>query len=208
MLSRWMPVSRKARAALRSRLPQSRKTTVRSPRSAGGSVTRPSSEKKLYSWGSGSSPASMNIRQSLPIAVRISRMATSEPRASPSGFSWVTTISFWAPRSSLRISSRSDRLPLVVIVAPLEVLRDLGVEQLADAHPAIDGVVVLEGERRRVLEAQFGRHTMLQVALRGAQTVDAGRALGVVSEHAHIYARIAQVGAGLDSCLLYTSDAA
>ena len=38
----------------------------------------------------------MNMTQSLPIAVRIPCIATSEPSASPSGFSCVTTISLSA----------------------------------------------------------------------------------------------------------------
>src|SRR5689334_1879840 len=112
----------------------------------------------------------MNIRLSRPCAVRISCMAISDPSASPSRFSWVTTISFSAERSSSRTSS------LVAPPAPFSPIRfrprvggdlingDL-VNELRDPHAANDRLVVLEGEHRRVLEGQLGRHAALEEAV-------------------------------------------
>src|SRR6185437_14346017 len=139
---------------------------VRSSRSSGGALTSPERGKNWYSVGKGNSPASMNIRLSRPCAVRMSCMAISEPSASPSRFSWVTTISLSAERSSSRTSS------LVAAPAPFSPIRfgppgadrDL-INQLRDPHAAIDRLVVFEGQRRRVLERQLGGHAPLEEAV-------------------------------------------
>ena len=63
---------------------------------------------------------------------------------------------------------------------------------------AFRGVVVEEGQRRRVLEAQLAADAALQEAVRGLQPLERGaHGLGV-SEHAHIDASVAQIRAGLD----------
>src|SRR6185437_6348133 len=160
----WGRVCRKASAGLRSMLPQSRNTMVRSATSAGGTETSPSSGRKPYSWGSGRSCASMNITQSLPISVRIARIATSEPIASPSGFSWATTTSLSAWRSSERTRSREERSPLVVTGLLLGVVL---VEQLRDPHPPVHRVVVLEAQRWRVLEGQLVGEAALEEPVGG-----------------------------------------
>src|SRR6185437_4548049 len=134
---------------------------VRSSRSSGGALTSPERGKNWYSVGRGNSPASMNIRLSRPCAVRMSCMAISEPSASPSRFSWVTTISFSAELSSPTTSS------LVAAPAPFSPIRAPGaggilIDQLRDPHAAIDRLVVLEGEHRRVLERQLGGHPPLK----------------------------------------------
>src|ERR1700761_24367 len=196
MCSRTPPAPRKASAGLRSMLPQSRNTIVRSPTSAGGSETSPSRGRKPYSWGSGRSWASMNMTQSLPISVRIARIATSEPIASPSGFSWATTTSRPASRSSERTRSRAERSPLAV-TGLLLGLALLLVDQLRDAHPLVHRVVVLEGERRRVLERQLIGEAPLEEAVGRAQAIHAGHALGVAAENAHVDASVAEIGAGL-----------
>ncbi len=64
MFSRCAP-SRSTLAELRSMLPQSRNTTVRSAMSAGGCWISPSSGKKRYSRGSGRSSGEMNITRVL-----------------------------------------------------------------------------------------------------------------------------------------------
>ena len=76
-------------------------------------------------------------------------MATSEPSASPSGFSCVTRMKRSASRSSRRISSRDA---VVSVAAGAGSRPGLPVDQLGQAHPALDAVVVDEVERRRVLE--------------------------------------------------------
>src|ERR1700744_4862402 len=175
-------------AGLRSMLPQSRNTSVRSSRLSGAEVTSPSSCRKWYSYGSGNSPSAMNIRQSLPTAVSRCWVATSDPSASPSGFSWVTTISFADPRSPSSAACRpersigSTRLPLVIVV----ILR----EQFSDPHSTVDRFVVVERERRRVLQSQLGGETLLQIAVRRAQALKAVLATSVVAEDAYVHAGV------------------
>src|SRR5579884_84691 len=128
----------------------------------------------------------MNITLSLPSVVRISCIATSDPSASPSGFSWVTTTSLGAPRSSSSTSSRLARSPFSAMILPRFVAKELG-----DPHPAVHRFVVLKGQRRRVLERQLRGQHALQEPVRGAQAREALGALLLVSENAHIYLCVA-----------------
>ena len=89
--------------------PQSRKITTRSAMSAGGSWKTSSSGRNRYSTGSGNSFAARNITESLPSASRMRCMASSEPSASPSGFSWVVSRN----RSPARIASATRSISLV-----------------------------------------------------------------------------------------------
>src|SRR3984885_2708668 len=122
MLMMCAPGRRNASAGLSSRFPQSRNTIVRPSRSSGGELARPESSNHWYSCGSGNSLSSMNIWLSRPWATRISCIAISDPSASPSGFSWLTTISFSAEPSSASTSSRFAPEPL----SPIRVLRESG----------------------------------------------------------------------------------
>ena len=81
---------------MRSMLPQSRKTMVRSATSAGGSFTASLNGMCWYSGGSGNSSAPMYITEFLPSSLSISWVPSSEPSASPSGFSCVTSRSLSA----------------------------------------------------------------------------------------------------------------
>src|SRR5579871_2891823 len=130
---------------------------------------------------------------SLPSAVRIWCIAISEPIASPSGFSCVTTISLLAERSWSRTVARS-----VSTCRSLLVILDLLVDQLRDSHPSIDRIVVLEGERRGVLETQRAREPRLQEAVGHGQRTERLRPLCLGPENAHVHARVAQVRACLD----------
>ena len=133
-------------------LPQSRNTTVRSARSSGGSVTAPSSAKKRYSCGSGNSSAAINITESLPSARSTPCIATSEPSASPSGCSWVTSTKRSSSRIRASTCSRAAASPRGV------AHRDRrSREQLLDAQRAVGRLVVDELERRRALQAQLAR---------------------------------------------------
>ena len=145
--------------------------------------------------GSGSSRASMNIRQSLPSAVRMPCMAISEPSASPSGFSWVTTTSLSASRSSCE-----DLVAGRAAAVGQSSLAGRSSSSSVIRMPAVDRVVVLEGQRGRVLERQLGRpaaRCRKPCAERSPSSVSL--AAGVVAEHAHVDASVAQVRAGLDS---------
>src|SRR5437588_7458376 len=196
-----IPGCRNALAALRSRLPQSRNTTVRSSRSSGGALSSPSVARNSYSRGRGSSRSSMKGRQSLPSAWSTIVMATSEPRASPSGFSCVTAISFSAERSSSSTCSRVERRPFSGIG-----LRR-GVQQRRDAHASVDRLVVLKRQGGRALERQLGRDPALEEAVSRAQPVQGGRAHRLLAEHADVYPGMAQVWAGLYSGHGHKSDA-
>ena len=72
---------------MRSMLPQSRNTIVRSATSAGGAPAIPSKVQARYSQGSGNSSGDMYMTLCFPSCSRIQCMASSDPRASPSGFS-------------------------------------------------------------------------------------------------------------------------
>ena len=110
---------------MRSMFPQSRKITMRSAMSAGGSWKTSSSGMKRYSTGSGNSFAARNITESLPRASSIWCIASSDPSASPSGFSWVVS----RKRSPSRISSR-DLIEVALAPSPRP---SSFVEQLARA---------------------------------------------------------------------------
>src|SRR5579875_3609331 len=179
-----------ASAGLRSRLPQSRKTIVRSWRSSGGEETWSCSARNEYSPGSGRSLESMYIRLSLPSRRRIRCIATSDPSASPSGFSWVQTISRSAARSASSTASRSAEGSGILVAL---------VEQPGDPHRAHDRLVVFKAQRGRVLELELGGQPRLQKAVRRAQALEAGLHLTLAAEHAHVDAGVAEVGAGLDA---------
>ena len=104
-----MPSCLRKSTGIRSMLPQSRNTTTRSPMSSGGAPSRPSNFMSRYSIGSGNSSGDMYISASLPSWVSTPCMATSDPSASPSGFSCVVSSSFSAERSSS--SSWSSSVP-------------------------------------------------------------------------------------------------
>src|SRR5438105_4852831 len=200
MLTMCIPGSRNASAGLRSRLPQSRYTIVRSSMSPGGTARTLSSGRNSYSCGSGRSRSSMNAALSLPMASRISCIATSDPSASPSGFSCVTTISFCAERSSSRAWSRAERFPFSGIT-------DLPVDQPRDAVRPLDRLVVLEHQRRRALEGQLGGDHALEETMGGTQPLERRCSGRLVAEDAHVHARMSQIWAGLDCSHCHKTDA-
>src|SRR5688572_2637970 len=160
------PERSSAAAGVRSMFPQSRNTKIRSLRSSGGSVTRPSRWMKRYSYGSGNSSAVRNATASLPSAVSTCCIAASEPTASPSGRSCVVSRNLSWSRSVASAWARVAEEPLS------DTSVDLALDQLLDPLRAVEGVVVDEVERRRVLEVQLVRHPPLEEAVRGAQAVE------------------------------------
>src|ERR1700729_1820568 len=101
----------------------------------------------------------MNIKLSWPSAFKTCCIATSEPSASPSGCSWVTTTSLQAPRRVSMTAARPASTALGSLT--LLILGDLFPDQLRDPQAAIDRVVVIEGQRRGVLEPQSVGHAPL-----------------------------------------------
>src|SRR5918992_3114315 len=187
------PSRSSADAGVRSMFPQSRNTSTRSARSSGGSVTSPSRWMKRYSYGSGNSSAVRKATASLPSAVRTCCIAASEPTASPSGRSCVVSRNLSLLRSVAIACSRVGREPLSDTSVP-----GLALEQLLDPLRAVEGVVVDEVERRRVLEVQLLRHAPLEEAVGRAQPVKRAPADAAVAQDGHVHPRLAQVWTGID----------
>src|SRR3712207_5749719 len=129
----------------------------------------------------------MNISESLPSCSRIQCIASSEPSASPSGFSWVVSRSLSAARSSSTTwpSSVATCIPFYF-------------QELADSHPSIYRLVVEELQGRSPLESQLGGDRPLQDAVGGAQARERRLPLILPTEHAHVNPGPAEVGARID----------
>src|SRR5215469_9392599 len=115
---------------------------------------------KAYSPGSGVVPgrymtASLRRCRSASVAAR------SDPSASPSGFSWVTTRKRSCSRSASAIAFSS-------VVCVIVVRREL-VDQLGHTHAALDRRIVLEGQLGGSLDSQPVREPRLQDAVRGLE---------------------------------------
>src|SRR6185503_13148174 len=93
---------------------------------------------------------------SLPSWSRASFVASSEPRASPSGFSWVTS----RKRSWERSASATACRSLVCCVWG-ELIDELG-----HADPALDRRIVFEGQLGSPLQPELARDAGLQEPVR------------------------------------------
>src|SRR3954470_11767746 len=171
---------------MRSAFAQSTATSVRCAASAGGSRRRPSSWRKWYSAGIGASPR-RSISTSLPIWRSASVVASSEPSASPSGFSCVTTRNLSCSRSASTIALRS-----VIFGGQL-------VDQLAHPHAPLDRRIVFEGQLRRPLHSELSREARLQHAVCGLEAAHRRRLLLLVSEHADVDGRMPEIRRGDDA---------
>src|SRR5581483_2592915 len=127
----------------------------------------------------------MYMTASFPSASSASFIARIEPRASPSGFSCVTS----RKRSLARIASAAARSSLMSEL----------VDQLAHPHARLDARVVLEGKCRGSLQSQLAREARLEDAVRCSQPFERPLADPVGPEDADEDARMTEVGRGLDS---------
>src|SRR3954453_20705827 len=175
-------------SAMRLSFAQSTASSTRSATSSGQRRCSSSSSMNAYSPGSGASPTS-TITLSLPSWSTASLVASSEPRASPSGFSWVTS----RKRSFERSASATACRSLVVCV-----WGEL-IDQLGHADPALDRRIVFEGQLGSPLHSQLSRYAGLQDAVRRREPVERIRALGLRAEHADEDTRMPEVGRGLDT---------
>ena len=178
-------------------LPQSRNTTVRSAMSAGGAWIAASSTNTSYSGGSGRSSGETYMTESLPSACKSSCIATSEPSASPSGCSCVAS----AKRSSSRIrASTSSRVPAAISHVAHE--GPISVEDLLDSH-ARDRSCRRRRTRAPACASGAARPPPGPGGSRGRWRRPASvssrwarrRGTAVLAEHAHVHARMAQIGA-------------
>src|ERR671937_1862384 len=103
---------------------------------------------KAYSPGSGASLRS-TMTMSLPSCSSASFVASSEPSASPSGFSWVVT------------RKRSCERRAWTTAAGSFVSGEL-IDELCHADPTLDRRIVLEGQLGGPLQSQLTREPRLE----------------------------------------------
>src|SRR4029079_9120178 len=118
----------------------------------GSSRRRPSSCMNAYSRGSGARPE-RNMSTSLPSWRRATVVASSEPSASPSGFSCVTTRKRSCSRNAAAIAWRSVD---VCVILGCEL-----VDELTHADTVLDGLIVLERQLGGPLQPQLLREARL-----------------------------------------------
>src|SRR4051794_14326429 len=123
---------------------------------------------------------------SFPSASSASFAAKIEPKASPSGFSWVTS----RKRSCARIASAT---------AASSLLTGEIVHQLAHADALLHGSIVFEGQLRGPPEPELAREPRLEDAVGGGQALERGDALALRPEDADEDARLLEVGRRLDA---------
>src|SRR5499427_8209868 len=177
--------ARTASSPIRSSLAQSTATKTRSDASCGRSRTSSSSGMNAYSRGSGVVPARY-ITASLPSCRRASVAARSDPSASPSGFSCVTTRNRSCCRSASAIAFRS-------VVCVIVVRREL-VDQAGHAHAALDRRIVLEGQLGGPLQPELARNPRLEDAVRRLEAEKARSLLATRAEDAHVDGRVPEIG--------------
>src|SRR3954468_6878160 len=161
-------------------------TTARSP--GPGAVPRkmPANSMNWYSFGIGTSPKRY-ISASLPSSRRASVVASSEPSASPSGFSWVVTMNL----SRSRIAATtwpSSAASLVFVWVGL-------IDEPGEAHPPLHRRIVLEGQLWSSLQMKLAVDELLQHPVGGLEAGQCGVALSLGAEDAHEDGRLAEVRA-------------
>ena len=182
MLRMWSPSRWRKSTGIRSMLPQSRNTIARSSTSSGGAPTRRSKVQLRYSQGSGNSSGEMYISESLPSCSRMRCIASSEPSASPSGFSCVVSRNRSAWRSAATTWSCS-----VATVTRRAAPRCASRARIDSSYE--------KTERRGALHAQLPGDRLLHEPVRGAQAGQRLLLLLGAAEHAHEHASVAKVGA-------------
>src|SRR4029077_5468184 len=173
-----------ASSPIRSSWAQSAASKTRSAASAGGSLTRSSSGMTAYSRGSGVVPGRY-MTASFPSCRRARLDARSDPSASPSGFSCVTT----RKRACSRIASAIAFSSVVWVIV---VRREL-VDQAGHAHAALDRGIVLEGQLWGSLQPELSRESRLQNSMRRLQPEQARALLAARAEHADVDGGVAQI---------------
>src|SRR4029079_8750210 len=156
----------------------------------GSSRRRPSSCMNAYSRGSGA-PPERNMSTSLPSWRRATVVASSDPSASTSGFSWFTTRKRSCSRNAAAIAWRSVD---VCVILGCEL-----VDQLAHPHAALDGRIALEGQLRGAPPPTLAHKLRLQRAVGGLEPPERRLLLLLRAEDAHEDDRVAKVGCRVDT---------
>src|SRR5262245_6923960 len=175
---------------------QSSASRTRVAASSGTLRCRSSSGIHEYSRGSGASPARY-MTASLPSCSSARVIASSDPSASPSGFSCVVT----RKRSCDRIASATALRSFAAVV-----WGEL-IDELRHADAFRDRRIVFKGELRSPLHPQFGREPRLEHAVRGLQPFERLLALALVAEDADEDLCLPQVGRRLDAGYGHEPDA-
>src|SRR3954468_14249244 len=115
---------------------------------------------------------------SLPSDSSASFVASSEPSASPSGFSWVVTRKRSCPRIASATASRSG-----VVWGEL-------IDQLRHADAALDALIVFEGQLRGALHPELPREPRLEHAVRRLEGCERPLALALGAEHRDEHVRL------------------
>src|ERR671924_355989 len=127
---------------------------------------------------------------SLPSCSSASFMASTDPSASPSGFSCVVTRN----RSCLRISSATAARSVVSGLIWGELIDELG-----KPHPPLYGRIVLKRQLRSPLQVELPVHPGLEDAVVRLQARQRRLPGPLVAEHAHVDRRVAEIGARDDA---------
>src|ERR1044072_3434867 len=164
-------------------------STTRSDEAGFGPRTSPSHCMNSYSFGIGTSPKRY-MSASFPSSRRASVMATSDPRASPSGFSWVVTMKRSWPRIAFATAARSAASGVFVCVELIDEPRE--------AHPPLHRRIVLKGQLWGALEPELAVHPGLEDSVGGLEPGDRRIALLLGPEHADVDRRVAEIRARID----------
>src|SRR4051794_35465438 len=164
---------------------QSSATTTWPVESGLGPRTIPAKSMNSYSFGMGTSPKRY-MSASLPSSRSANVMARSEPRASPSGFSWVVTMK----RSLLRRASATAARSASVVFVFVELIDEPG-----EAHPPLYRRIVLKRQLWGSLQMELPVHAALKDAVGRLQTGEGRVALLRGSEHAHVHGGLAEIPA-------------
>src|SRR6266487_1838283 len=187
------PSSGSASGPIRLSFAQSSATSTRSRQSSGSFRCSSSSGMNAYSRGSGASPYRY-MTTSLPSCSSASFVAKSDPRASPSGFSWVTSRKRSYSRSASATAFRS-------FVVGVELI-----DQLCHSHTALDGWIVFELELGRPLHADSFGHPRLEHAVGRGEADEALFTFTNRAEHADIDPGMAQIARRIDAGHGHKSD--
>src|SRR5438093_8178604 len=133
---------------------------------------------KPYSPGSGASLC-RTMTLFLPSSSNASFVASKEPSASPSGFSWVVSVN----RSWPRIASTTAARSLAVVWGEL-------IDQLRHLDPPLNRRIVFERQLRSPLHAQLARQPRLQNGVRGLQSLERPLSLPLGPEDGDEHARL------------------
>src|SRR5437764_3998988 len=174
---------------MRSAFAQSTATSTSSAMSSGSERRSSPNGMNAYSRGTGDEPARY-MAASLPSWRNASVVASSDPSASPSGFSWVTTRKRSRSRNAAAVACRSVA---VCVISGCEL-----VDQPAHPDAALDRRIVLEGQLGGPLEPQLPGDPRLQHAVGRLQPAHRRAPLLLGAEHADEDDRVPEIRRRVD----------